>query len=158
FAIPAASASAAGFAECSVPLDNFDRGNSIGLGSNWTVRANQMNIESNSATNPEATPGLATWNSLVPTQQGCAQGSDHGPGGQYAAIVLGYMDNTNNAFIKVQHNSSTGFDTVFMYYGNNGTCQITGGCSFPITTAFHSARLHASLDTNTGVATLEIDS
>src|SRR4029077_18367325 len=122
FAIPAATASAAGFAECSIPLDNFNRANSTGLGPEWTVRANQMNIESNSATHPETRPGLATCNSLVPTQQACAQVSDNGPGTQYAALVLGYMDNTNNAFIKVQHNSSTGFATAFISYGNNRAC------------------------------------
>jgi hypothetical protein len=154
-AFATSSASAASFS-CDVPLDNFNRANSTGLGPSWTVQAPTMNVETNSATNPNATAGLATWNSLVPTQQACADVSDNGTGTQYAAIDLGYSDVTNNAFIKVQHNSSVGFDTAFIYYGNNGACKITGGCNFPIT-PFHSARIHATLNSATGQVSLDID-
>ncbi|MFN8164185.1 MAG: hypothetical protein U0R26_10265 [Solirubrobacterales bacterium] len=149
------SASAASF-DCSVPLDNFNRADSATLGTNWTERAATMKVEGNAATNPNTTPGLATWNSVVPTQQACVDVNDNGAGTQYAAIDLGYSDNTNNAFVKVQHNSAIGFDTAYFYYGNNGSCKITGGCSFPII-PFHAARLHASLNPASGQVALDID-
>jgi hypothetical protein len=154
-ALCTSAASAASF-DCSVPLDNFNRANSTGLGSNWTVRTAEMNVSLNSATNPNSTEGLATWNSAVPTEQACVDVSQNGNTLQYAAIALGYANEENTAFVKVQTNSSNGFDTAFIYYGNNGACQITGGCSFPIT-PFHSGRLHAVLVPSTGEITLEID-
>ena len=154
--IAASGASAATF-DCSVPLDNFNRANG-GLGSNWSEQAATVNVENNSATNPNSTTGLATWNKLVPTQQACVDVSDNGAAVQYAGLVLGFGDVDNNAFLKVQDNLSAGtFQTAFIYYGNNNSsCKITGGCNFPIT-PFHAGRLHASLDPATAQVTLDID-
>lgn len=154
--ISASGASAAAF-DCSVPLDNFDRANSATLGSSWTEQSPTMSVEGNSATNPASNAALATWNATVPTQQACADVTDNGASVQYAALALGYSNLTNAAFVKVQDNSAAGnFDTAYFYYGNNGSCQITGGCAVPIA-AFHAARLHASLNAATGQVTLDID-
>lgn len=154
-ALSVSTASAASF-NCDVPLDNFNRPDGVGLGPGWTGQEASMNIETNSATNPNTTPGLATWNGTVSSQQACVDVSDNGTGTQYAAIDLGYRDLSNNAFVKVQHNSSVGFDVAYMYYGNNGECQIIGGCNFAIT-PFHAARLHATLNPASGEVVLDID-
>ncbi|HET7121345.1 MAG TPA: hypothetical protein VFI17_08870 [Solirubrobacterales bacterium] len=155
-ALSASAASAASF-NCDVPLDNFNRVDSGTLGPNWTVQSPSMTIETNAATNPNSTAGLATWNATVPTQQACVDVNDNGTSLQYAAITLGYANNENNAFVKVQNNSAAGFDIVYFYYGNNGSCKIAGGCNFAITTPFHAGRLHAALNPATAEVTLDID-
>jgi hypothetical protein len=154
--IATSGASAAPF-NCSVPLDNFNRANSASLGSGWTQQSPTMSLENNSATNPNATFGLATWNTPATVQQACADVSNNGAAVQYAALVLGFADVNNAAFVKVQDNLSAGtFQTAFIYYGNSGECKITGGCNFSIT-PFHAGRLHVELNPATAEITLDID-
>lgn len=148
------TASAAPFS-CNVPLDDFNRANTTTLGTSWTLQAPTMNIAANAVTNPNTTAGLSTWNAVPPTQQACLDVTA-GPGGTtYAALDLGFQDATNNAFLKVQGGAAT-FSKAWVYYGNNGDCKITGGCSFDIP-PFKSGRIHAALNTATGQFSLDID-
>lgn len=148
------TASAAPFS-CNVPLDDFNRADATTLGTNWTLQAPTMNIAANAATNPNTTAGLSTWNTVPPTQQACVDVTAGAAGTTYAALDLGFQDATNNAFLKVQGGAGT-FSKAWIYYGNNGDCKITGGCSFDIP-LFKSGRIHATLNAATGQVSLDID-
>ena len=145
------ASNAAAAINCSVVRDNFDRGNSATLGSNWTLQAPSMGIEGQRATNPNATFGLATFNGIS-GDAACADVSINGAATQYVAIVLDYADVNNNLFIKVQDNLSNGtFNRAFFYHGNSGT----PFAPFQDLTPFTSARI--AVARNGDNVTLEID-
>lgn len=145
------ASNAAAAINCSVVRDNFDRGNSATLGSNWTLQAPSMGIEGQRATNPNPTFGLATFNGIS-GDAACADVSINGAATQYVAIVLDYADVNNNLFIKVQDNLSNGtFNRAFFYHGNSGT----PFAPFQDLTPFTSARI--AVARNGDNVTLEID-
>src|SRR5882762_2810293 len=59
--------SAFGF-DCGRTLDDFNRPNSTNMGSAWTEQANDMQIETNAATNPLPTEALMTFNPATANQ------------------------------------------------------------------------------------------
>lgn len=126
---------------CGVSLDNFNRADSVDLGSEWVVQANAIGVTGNAASNAAANPALATFNPRT-GREACLDVSTGGTGTRYAAIVLRYADVSNNIFIKVQNNvgADNTFDTAFFYYGNNGT----GLRPSAALTPFSSARIHVS--------------
>jgi hypothetical protein len=130
--------------------DDFNR---PALGPDWVIQAGSM------ATNGATVSGAST--SLMTYTPGAGQSSASvdilltgATETQYGAIVLGYQDVSDNAFIKLQNNGSvSGFDTIGFYYGNNG------GGSFQSITGFESVTSARITGTLTGtVATLAIDS
>jgi hypothetical protein len=114
----APSALGAGF-NCAHRVDNFNRHNSSTLGSAWTEQAFDIGIQAHRAFNANSDFALATLNG-VKSNSACVDVYAHGSRVDYVAIDLGYKDLSNNIFIKVQDNNSSGdFDTAFAYRGNN---------------------------------------
>jgi hypothetical protein len=131
--------------------DDFNR---TVLGPNWTVQTGSFNLDG-------ATVGGDSL-SLMTFGPGAGQSSasmdvilDGSTFTQYGAIVLGYANLNQCAFIKIQDNGGlNGFDTAAFYYGNNG-----GSPDFFNITGFENvqtATISASLVGT--VATLIIDS
>lgn len=104
-----------------IVLDDFNRADSATLGAGWTQQAGQCSILSNQA-NCTTSAALATYVGGF----GSVVGADvfvTGAGStDYAALVLGYADDSNNLFIKLQHQDGVaGFDSIGFYFGNNGS-------------------------------------
>lgn len=139
-------------AQVTVLLDDFNRADSTILGTDWTEHAGDIQILSNRVSGTDLS--LMTFNNQAAT----AISADvfmNGSSLQYGALVVGFADITNNLFVKVQNNSSsTGFDTVFFYYGNNGNGFGAESTTFAVT-PFTSA--HMSLSLVGTVATLGLD-
>src|SRR4051794_46733 len=126
----ACSTAAYAATDCSYVRDDFNRPDSLTLGSNWTERASDLGdigIESAHATTPVADDALATFNPLagtftgLPNDAACVDVAINGTASvQYVAIVLDYGDVNHNVFVKVQVSSSSEFDSAYFYVGNNG--------------------------------------
>jgi hypothetical protein len=130
---PAASAF-----ECGVRLDNFNRADSAGLGSNWLSVSPGIGIDDGVATNPSSTEALSTFKGRKAAQACVDVSVDVG---SYVALVLGYRAETKNLFVKVQDNDSNGtFDSAYFYRGNNGDALVTP--SDRSLAPFTSARVH----------------
>src|SRR4051794_24310426 len=146
------STSASAAADCTYLRDNFDRSDSLTLGSNWTEQASDqgdIGIESAQATNPIPSQALATFNSLagtftgLPNDAACVDVATNGTATvQYVAIVLDYGDVNHNIFVKVQVSSSSQFDSAYFYVGNNG--DNLGPASARALTPFTSGRIAVS--------------
>ena len=113
--------------------DNFNRPDGTNMGPNWNEVTGDWRIENEMArSQPSAFTDLMTFNGYNSTQPyveaevyylGSARVT-------YAALVSRYLNLSNNLFIKVQDNNSSGdFERVFFYYGNNGGpwAGMTGG-------------------------------
>jgi hypothetical protein len=103
-----------------IVLDDFNRADSPTLGADWTQQAGTCSILSNQANCTSSS--LATFDGGT----GLVVGADVfaiGTGAvDYAALLLGYADNSNNLFIKVQDQDGVlGFESIGFYFGHNGT-------------------------------------
>lgn len=140
-----------GAAWAQVLLDNFNRADGA-VGTGWTVQAGSITIQGNTARGTDMS--LMTFNG----QTGNTISADiyhNGSGTQYGALVLGYAGVSTNLFVKVQDNGSgSNFDSVFFYYGNNGSGFGSGQTMFS-TPLFSSGRMSLSLIGT--VATLTVD-
>jgi len=110
---------AAGVPAQAAVLDDFNRPDAGTLGPNWTQQAGTCSIISNMASCADL--GLATYNGGSGTVL-VADFFDAGTDLDYGALVLGYADNSNNLFIKLQNqNGIPGFEAIGFYFGNNGS-------------------------------------
>jgi hypothetical protein len=125
---------------CGPTLDNFDRGDSPTLGTNWTQQAPTMSLIGQRAANPNGTAGLATFNPLPAATEACVDVNNGGTGLEYGGMVLKYGSLTQNYFVKVQKSTGANFTTAFFYLGNNGAATPTP--STVTLVPFSSARLH----------------
>lgn len=127
--------------------DNFNRPDGTNMGPNWNEVTGDWRIENEMArSQPSAFTDLMTFNGYNSTQPyveaevyylGSARVT-------YAALVSRYLNLSNNLFIKVQDNNSSGdFERVFFYYGNNGGpwAGMTGGNYYVDVTPFVKARI-----------------
>ena len=140
-----------------VLLDDFNRADSTSMGANWTEQWQDFRIESNQArSNDKAlmTYVGATSNSI--SIDVFHNGSTTQV--QYCALVLGYQDNNNNLFCKIQDNDVDGGYEFFLFtFGNNGqnAGAWTGGTQIWYPSEFTAARMTASLIGTT--VTVDID-
>src|SRR5262245_22228297 len=122
-------------------LDNFNRGNNDNMGGNWVEQAGNMEVFNNftRSTGAAQTQNLMTFVGA----NGPSAFIDVTPGASldYAAVVLGYANNNNNLYIKVQSNGGN-FTDLGWYFGlngnNNGAWSQSG--FFPGSFNFSSAR------------------
>lgn len=121
-------------------LDDFNRPDGP-IGGYWTIRAGAFNIVSNAVQGgPYA---LATYNgvggNVVEADVEVTETSL-----QYVGIVLGYKDNDNNLFFKVQQQNRSGkFEYAACKVGNNGSNFGLG--FFPLVERFSKARMRVEL-------------
>ena len=158
------SASATAATDCSYVRDNFNRPDSTTLGPNWTEQSSDsglIGIESDHATNPDQSQGLATFNPLaggfngLPNDAACVDvAATTATNTQYVAIVLDYGDETHNLFVKVQSDSGTTFSHAYFYVGNNG--DDLGPSPVKPLTPFASGRIAVSRSGDD--VTLDVDS
>ena len=130
--------------------DDFNR---TVLGPDWTVQSGGFDL--NGATVGGTGYALMTFGPGAGRSSASADVNlDGSTYPQYGAIVLGYANVNQCAFIKIQNNGvGTGFDTAAFYYGNNGTGDFFNIIGFNNT---QNASISASLVGT--VATLTIDS
>ena len=152
-AVAAVAALSFGHAAHAAVTDDFNRAS---LGPDWVIQAGSMStngavVGGNNLSLMTFTPGSGGTHASIDIQLS-------GSAAAYGAIVLGFAELGQNAFIKLQNNGSgsTGFTHGAFYYGNNGS----GGSNtsfFSISglSSISSARLIASLVGT--VATLGVD-
>lgn len=134
-------------------FDDFNRADSGDLGANWTLQNGSIGISSNMAMAPSQDLHLATVNGYSDTAENTTITFDvfnNGSSTQYAAAVLGYANNSQCLFVKVQNNGGSGFGSYGFYYGNNG-----GGEFGSLANTYTSARVTVSYSGTT--ATMSID-
>lgn len=147
-AIAAAPSGAQAFT-CGTLVDTFNRAT---LGSSWDVLANTMQITSNQAVNPNASPGIMRSNAARGLQA-CADITAKAGGPNYAAIPLRLSSAGSNVFLKVQDNNGNGaFESVARYTGNNNQ---DGDFALNAFTPFSSARMHVAVSGTT--ARIDVD-
>lgn len=131
-----------------IVLDDFNRPDAATLGPNWSTQAASIGITSNKAENTAIGFSLATWNGLT-SNNVVMDVFDLGTGGaKFAAAVLGYNNNLNNLYIKVQDNGNgTMFDSYAFYFGINGMNNPAWSASgfASLSSPFSSARMFVSL-------------
>ncbi|MFC1708212.1 PEP-CTERM sorting domain-containing protein, partial [Planctomycetota bacterium] len=138
-------------------LDDFERPNSSYLGPDWVEQAGDWQIVDGEAVNPA--PGIALMTYVGGSGNAISADITH-PGGAgttcYAALVLGYADQNNNLFVKVQDNGGTGaFNRAYFYTDNGYGSWPVSGDAFVNITACTAARISLTLS---GLdAILEID-
>lgn len=136
-----------------VIVDTFNRADSTNLGVDWTERTGDVSIVGGMLRGTDT--ALITYNGPTATNTISADVIFGSGGVQYAALVLGYANDTNNVFVKVQSNSGTaGFDNVFFYYGNNGSGFGTQPSSQAIT-PFQNGRITLTLSGSTAILSLD---
>jgi hypothetical protein len=128
-------------------LDNFNRADGV-IGSSWTVSDGLCNVSSNAAVCGNY--GRATFNGY--TGDGNIAEADVavvGTDTQYTGLLLNYGAGSNNLFLKVQQQGSSGkFTHAACYTGNNNTPGFGLGF-FPLPTPFSSAHMKATRVGNT---------
>jgi PEP-CTERM motif len=135
-----------------VTLDDFNRLDAPTLGPNWTTQAGSIGITSNRAGNTAIGFTLATWNGLSSNMVVIDVFDSPTGTAKFAAAVLGYNNNLNNLYIKVQDNGNgTMFDSYAFYFGINGMNNIAwSGFAFnSLSSPFSSARMFVSLSGTT---------
>lgn len=127
-------------------LDDFNRPDGP-IGGNWTVQNGNFNIVNNMARGGDW--GLATYNGAISNVVSVyvqVVGTDL----QYGGVVLGYLDNFNNLFLKVQQQNWGGkFDHAACYVGNNGSGGTFGLGFFSLSAPFSTAIMTAELSGST---------
>ncbi len=115
----AASASATSF------FDSFNRANAGDLGANWTNVAGTIGVSDNMAMAPDQNWNLALVTGYSDTPQNTSITFDvfHGQENlTFAAAVLGYLDISTSALVKVQDNGLGGnYNRAFFYVGNGNS-------------------------------------
>ncbi len=134
-------------------IDDFNRPDAPTLGPNWTIQYANAEIVDGMARALDGAPNaaLATFNGAT-ANNAFVDVYHTGSDTSYLALVLGYADESNNYFIKVQENGGgDSFGYAAFYYGNNG-----GGNFFTLESPFSSGRITAFMSGT--LATLWIDS
>jgi len=161
-------AGAAGRAPAGVFLDDFNRPAGTDMGPGWVERYADWGIAGDRArSEPAPQAALMTVDGFASAEPmvEVTVGYDGAPRPTYLALVLLYLDNKHNVFIKVQDGYDTSppdgvFDTVWFYMGNNSQ-QPWGGMEHEVDDwddlwpYFSEARLRASVVGD--VACLEVD-
>lgn len=134
--------------------DTFDRPDSSNLGSNWSEVTGDWIISGNKTNVTGTTQNLAVWEGAINTPNSAAVDvSFNNNSLEYAGVVVGYADPSNNIFVKVQ--GSNNFSNIGIYYGNNGSGWGSGSGFLPLNTPFTDGRILANLLGD--VLTVEID-
>jgi hypothetical protein len=149
-------------------LDDFNRSDGP-IGSDWTVQADVFNIVNNAAEGGSI--ALATYNGGASNAVEADVMINAPNVSQYTGLVLAYADISNNLFIKVQDNTSSGtFTHTACYKGNNGAGSPFGLGFFALDTPFTTAHMrvelsgttvtitYSNIDGGTGVQTYTCDS
>lgn len=133
-------------------LDDFNRADSTNMGADWTEVTGDFSIAGNMATST-TNNAVMTYNDDVGSHI-CVDTIYSGSGSvQYVGIFTGYADPSNNIFVKVQDNTSSGnFNTVFFRYGGNSGSSL--GFDY-LSPTFTSARMTVHLVDST--VTVEFD-
>jgi len=135
-------------------FDNFNRADASDLGPNWVNMSGTIGISGGMAVAPTQAWNLALVNGYSDTPQNTTITFDVFHGQQsvtFAAAVLGYLDISTSAHIKVQDNGLGGtYNRAFFYLGN-GNSNLT----YYDLTPFQSARIRVGMVGT--VAVLDID-
>jgi len=158
----------AGRASAGVFLDDFNRPPGTDMGPGWVEQYADWGIAGDRARSEPAPQAalmtVAGFTSAEPVVE-VTVGYDGSPRPTYLALVLLYLDNEHNVFVKVQDGYDTSppdgaFDTVWFYMGNNSQ-EPWGGMEHEVDDwddlwpYFSAARLRASVLGD--VACLEVD-
>jgi hypothetical protein len=136
--------------------DNFNRGDSSDLGSNWTNQSGSIGIVNNQAATTNAGSYYATVNgfsgSYLSTKVS-VDAIDINVGLAYVAAMFGIQNSSESIFVKVQDQGTQGlFENYAFYYGNNG-----GGFFGNLNSPFQAGRITAYA-TDADTIRLDIDS
>ena len=142
-----------------IVVDDFNRADSATLGPAWTQQSATCGVLSNQAncTTPGAIATYIGGSGLVVAGDIFTTDTTL----DYGALILGYADQSNHLFIKLQDQDAvTGMDSIGFYFGNNGNnnsawsgSAFMGGALANLTAvrmqiSLVGTDLHLDLDTN----------
>ena len=133
-------------------LDDFNRADGP-LGPNWTLTSGDMGVVSDAARGTlSQNYNLATFNGGLGSDVE-ADVDDLTTGLEYSALVLEYLDENDNLFLKVQNNGNANgqYDAGACYYGDNGLNGSFGLSFFSLSAPFTTAHMSAVVDSGRNV-------